>query len=256
MYGGTVEGNLSNGGELDAFVDQTYLRVDFETLNPVYVNFDLSLECHAGGFYLCDLEDSTKTYLPVGAAPSAQLQLPTDKDSIVLWMPYYKGNKCFAGWSDKDPGSYGNNDSLFKVLSINNYHVFSSNTSESSAKTLYAIWKDCSAVGGAPTPTVVLKNGTEHATLSVLQKFGERIISHEVPDEGISLAGDAFDFYVNTYSCFSGSYYGCTSAEAGYSIDKSAFSLAYTYDDGNGMSAPTAVASMPSSFLMAVHETA
>ena len=207
---GTVPINLQNGSEFD-FTKTTYLYVKFIALDPVYVKYDLSLPANSA--------DSANVNLPVDAAPMTTLKIDTDKDSVEFWKPF-RSDKCFMGWSEKS--TYTTGDSLYKVLSANNYYVFENSTDESSAKTLYAVWQDCSNLPAPQTPTVALKNNIEHATLALYQKFGDTKIYHMVPSgTTVSLAGDAFDFYVDESE---------TVMDPGYSLDENA-TLEVTYKD-------------------------
>ena len=220
---GTVDGNLHNGDYVDA---RGYGEWDvrFIELKPVYVEYDLSVNS----------ADLASVNLPVEAAPTGVLEINTYEDSVAFWKPFRTDDKCFMGWSDKAAALFSAaTDSLYKVLSANNYHVFESNTDENSAKTLYAIWDDCSSLPAPPTPTVALTNGIEHATLALYQMFGNTKISHKVPSGAtVSLAGDAFDFYVDGNSSV---------ADAGYILDNTLNKLAYTYVAGTETTSPVEV---------------
>ena len=220
---GSVDGNLHNGDYVDARGYGEW-NVHFVELKPVYVEYNLSVNS----------ADLANVNLPVEAAPTGMLEINTYEDSVALWKPYRTDNTCFMGWSNKAADLFSAaTDSLYKVFSANNYHDFES-TDENSAKTLYAIWDDCSNLSAPPTPTLALTNGIEHATLALYQKFGNTKILHKVPSGAtVSLAGDAFDFYVDENN---------TVVDAGYIMDNTLYKLAYTYVAGTETTAPVVVA--------------
>lgn len=215
---GTTSEVLLNGSEFD-FMNGLNMAVDFVELKPVYVTFDLSLKTS---------EDSSKTYLPVGSFATGSLKMEKEKDIVEFWKPF-RTDKCFSGWTTVKADAFKAGDPIFPSLNASNYIDFSKD--EKSPTSLYAVWNDCA--GKAPTPTVVLKNGNAHTTLVLYQKFDSKSLRHEVPDAGISLAGNAFDFYIDEVM---------TEVEAGYSVDFAAYKLSYTYATASGTSNPKDVA--------------
>ncbi len=217
---GTTSEVLLNGSEFD-FMNGLNMAVDFVELKPVYVTFDLSLKTS---------EDSSKTYLPVGSFATGSLKMEKEKDIVEFWKPF-RTDKCFSGWSTVKADAFKTGDPIFPALDATNYIDFSKD--EKSPTSLYAIWSDCA--GAAPTPTIVLKNGNEHTNLVLYQDFGSKSLRHEIPDAGISLAGNAFDFYIDESK---------TVVEAGYSVDFATYTLSYTYATSSGTSNPKDVASV------------
>lgn len=215
---GTASEVLLNGSEFD-FMNGLNMAVDFVELKPVYVTFDLSLKTS---------EDSSKTYLPVGSFATGSLKMEKEKDIVEFWKPF-RTDKCFSGWTTVKADAFKAGDPIFPSLNASNYIDFSKD--EKSPTSLYAVWNDCA--GKAPTPTVVLKNGNAHTSLVLYQKFDSKSLRHEVPDAGISLAGNAFDFYIDEVM---------TEVEAGYSVDFAAYKLSYTYATSSGTSNPKDVA--------------
>lgn len=215
---GTTSEILLNGSEFD-FMNGLNMAVDFVELKPVYVTFDLSLKTS---------EDSSKTYLPVGSFATGSLKMEKEKDIVEFWKPF-RTDKCFSGWTTVKADAFKTGDPIFPALDATNYIDFSKD--EKSPTSLYAIWSDCA--GAAPTPTIVLKNGNEHTNLVLYQNFGSKSLRHEIPDAGISLAGNAFDFYIDESK---------TVVEAGYSVDFATYTLSYTYATSSGTSNPKDVA--------------
>ena len=215
---GTSSEVLLNGSEFD-FMNGLDMAVDFVELKPVYVTYDLSLTSS---------EDSSKTYLPVRSAATGSLKMEKEKDVVEFWQPF-RTDKCFSGWSTIKADVFIKGDPVYTSLDATNYIDF--NKDEKSPTSLYAIWYDCA--GAAPTPTIVLKNGNEHTTLVLYQEFNSKYLRHEIPDAGISLAGSAFDFYIDETK---------TVVEAGYSVDFAAYKLSYTYATASGTSNPKDVA--------------
>ena len=215
---GTASEVLLNGSEFD-FMNGLNMAVDFVELKPVYVTYDLSLKSS---------EDSSKTYLPVGSVAAGSLKMEKEKDVVEFWKPF-RTDKCFSGWSTVKVDAFKTGDPIFPALDATNYIDFSKDAN--APTNLHAIWNDCA--GKAPTPTVVLKNGNAHTTLVLYQKFDSKSLRHEVPDAGISLAGNAFDFYIDEVM---------TEVEAGYSVDFAAYKLSYTYATASGTSNPKEVA--------------
>ena len=215
---GTASEVLLNGSEFD-FMNGLNMAVDFVELKPVYVTFDLSLKTS---------EDSSKTYLPVGSFATGSLKMEKEKDIVEFWKPF-RTDKCFSGWSTVKADAFKTGDPIFPALDATNYIDFSKD--EKSPTSLYAIWSDCA--GAAPTPTIVLKNGNEHTNLVLYQNFGSKSLRHEIPDAGISLAGNAFDFYIDESK---------TVVETGYSVDFATYTLSYTYATSSGTSNPKDVA--------------
>ena len=215
---GTASEVLLNGSEFD-FMDGLNMAVDFIELKPVYVTYDLSLKSS---------EDSSKTYLPVGSAAAGSLKMEKEKDVVEFWKPF-RTDKCFSGWTTVKADAFKTGDPIFSALDATNYIDFSKDAN--APTNLHAIWNDCA--GKAPTPTVVLKNGNAHTTLVLYQEFNSKYLRHEIPDAGISLAGKAFDFYIDETM---------TLVEAGYSVDFAAYKLSYTYATASGTSNPKDVA--------------
>ena len=215
---GTSSEVLLNGSEYD-FMNGLDMAVDFVELKPVYVTYDLSLT---------SAEDSSKTYLPVRSAATGSLQMKKEKDVVEFWQPF-RTDKCFSGWSTIKADVFIKGDPIFTSLDATNYIDFSKDAKAPTK--LYAIWYDCA--GAAPTPTIVLKNGNEHTTLVLYQEFNSKYLRHEIPDAGISLAGSAFDFFIDETK---------TVVEAGYSVDFAAYKLSYTYATASGTSNPKDVA--------------
>ena len=215
---GTSSEVLLNGSEYD-FMNGLDMAVDFVELKPVYVTYDLSLT---------SAEDSSKTYLPVRSAATGSLQMKKEKDVVEFWQPF-RTDKCFSGWSTIKAEVFIKGDPIFTSLDATNYIDFSKDAKAPTK--LYAIWYDCA--GAAPTPTIVLKNGNEHTTLVLYQEFNSKYLRHEIPDAGISLAGSAFDFFIDEIK---------TVVEAGYSVDFAAYKLSYTYATASGTSNPKDVA--------------
>ena len=163
------------------------LTVNFIPLyEPMFVTYNLDLAKTAA--------DTSKTFVPTNAVVSEKITLKSDADSYKLWAPY-RTDKCFGGWSLKTAAERIAADAVYNEIdaSPNVYNAFSKDETEPTK--LYAIWKDCAA---NPEPTISVKNGSSNATLVLYQKFGNAVLRHEVPSNGISLVGDAFDFYVDT----------------------------------------------------------
>jgi hypothetical protein len=215
---GTSSEVLLNGSEFD-FMNGLDMAVDFVELKPVYVTYDLSLTSS---------EDSSKTYLPVRSAATGSLKMEKEKDVVEFWQPF-RTDKCFSGWSTIKADVFIKGDPVYTSLDATNYIDFSKDAKAPTK--LYAIWYDCA--GAAPTPTIVLKNGNEHTTLVLYQEFNSKYLRHEIPDAGISLAGSAFDFFIDETK---------TVVEAGYSVDFAAYKLSYTYATASGTSNPKDVA--------------
>lgn len=215
---GTSSEVLLNGSEFD-FMNGLDMAVDFVEQKPVYVTYDLSLTSS---------EDSSKTYLPVGSVAAGSLKMEKEKDVVEFWQPF-RTDKCFSGWSTIKADVFIKGDPVYTSLDATNYIDFSKDAKAPTK--LYAIWYDCA--GAAPTPTIVLKNGNEHTTLVLYQEFNSKYLRHEIPDAGISLAGSAFDFFIDETK---------TVVEAGYSVDFAAYKLSYTYATASGTSNPKDVA--------------
>jgi len=163
------------------------LTVNFIPLyEPMFVTYNLDLAKTAA--------DTSKTFVPTNAVVSEKITLKSDADRYKLWAPY-RTDKCFGGWSLKTAAERIAADAVYNEIdaSPNVYNAFSKDETEPTK--LYAIWKDCAA---NPEPTISVKNGSSNATLVLYQKFGNAVLRHEVPSNGISLVGDAFDFYVDT----------------------------------------------------------
>ena len=235
-YDGSFCEAFHNGDKLDIWDDNRddgSWHVRFTELNPTYVTYDLSLT---------RAEDSTKVYLPTGAAPTGTLKIDMDKDSLVLWKPF-RTDMCFMGWSEEDATSFdADEDSLYKVFSVNNYHVFSKDDEHPTK--LHAIWDACTSV---PTTSVVLKNGNSHATLALYQLFGNDTLRHVIPSvtaaSGIVLESSSYtdasgavrtgyDFYLDEVN---------TKPEFGYTLEN--YTLSYSYEpvDGSASVGPVAV---------------
>ena len=234
-YDGSFCEAFKNGSKLDIWDDNSddgSWHVRFAELNPVYVTYDLSLT---------SAEDSAKVYLPAGAAPTGTLKMDTDKDSVVLWKPF-RTDMCFAGWSEKSPDVHTTDDSLYKVLSVNNYHAFSKDAVYPTA--LHAIWDVCPS---APATSIKLKNGSDHASLVLYQLFGNDTLRHVIPSataaSGLRLVSSTYtdasgvdrtgyDFYLDEVN---------TKPEFGYTLEN--FALSYSYDpvDGSASVGPVTV---------------
>ena len=163
------------------------LTVNFIPLyEPMFVTYNLDLAKTAA--------DTSKTFVPTNAVVSEKITLKSDADRYKLWAPY-RTDKCFGGWSLKTAAERIAADAVYNEIdaSPNVYNAFSKDETEPTK--LYAIWNDCAT---NPEPTISVKNGSSNATLVLYQKFGNAVLRHEVPSNGISLVGDAFDFYVDT----------------------------------------------------------
>lgn len=209
---GTSAEIIKSGDELDVLSEMDW-TAEFVPLEPVYVTYDLSLKT---------AEDSSKTYLPVDAVVAGSLKMEKESDDIPFWTPY-STDRCFVGWSTIKADEFKPKDPLWTSLSALNYLDFSKD--ESTPTNLYAIWKDCSR-----DPWIILKNGSEHTTLVLSQTFDSRVLRHQIPDEGVFITNSflkdlVLDFNVDET---------WTKADAGYSVDFSAYKLAYTYVGGSG----------------------
>lgn len=209
---GTSAEIIKSGDELDVLSEMDW-TAEFVPLEPVYVTYDLSLKT---------AEDSSKTYLPVDAVVAGSLKMEKESDDIPFWTPY-STDRCFVGWSTIKADEFKPKDPLWTSLSALNYLDFSKD--ESTPTNLYAIWKDCSR-----DPWIILKNGSEHTTLVLSQTFDSKVLRHQIPDEGVFITNSflkdlVLDFNVDET---------WTKADAGYSVDFSAYKLAYTYVGGSG----------------------
>ena len=208
---GTSAEIIKSGDELDVLSEMDW-TAEFVPLEPVYVTYDLSLKT---------AEDSSKTYLPVDAVVAGSLKMNLEDDEIPLWKPY-RTDKCFIAWSTAKADELKPEDPQWNSLSALNYLDFSKD--ESAPTKLYALWETCS-----PTTTMVVKNGNEHTTLVLSQSFDSKVLRHEIPATGLALVGPAYDFIIDDVK---------TVIEAGYSVDFSAYKLAYTYATSSGTSEP------------------
>ena len=209
---GTSAEIIKSGDELDVLSEMDW-TAEFVPLEPVYVTYDLSLKT---------AEDSSKTYLPVDAVVAGSLKMEKESDDILFWTPY-STDKCFVGWSTIKADEYKPKDPLWTSLSALNYLDFSKD--ESTPTNLYAIWKDCSR-----DPWIILKNGSEHTTLVLSQTFDSKVLRHQIPKEGVFITNSSLndlelDLKIDET---------WTKADAGYSVDFSAYKLAYTYVGGSG----------------------
>ena len=209
---GTSAEIIKSGDELDVLSEMDW-TAEFVPLEPVYVTYDLSLKT---------AEDSSKTYLPVDAVVAGSLKMEKESDDIPFWTPY-STDRCFVGWSTIKADEFKPKDPLWTSLSALNYLDFSKD--ESTPTNLYAIWKDCSR-----DPWIILKNGSEHTTLVLSQTFDSKVLRHQIPKEGVFITNSSLndlelDLKIDET---------WTKADAGYSVDFSAYKLAYTYVGGSG----------------------
>lgn len=181
--------------------------VKFKRLAPIYVTYDLSLS---------SAEDSANTYLPADAKTAETLEIASAADSVPFWKPF-RTDVCFKGWSTTSLANFvEGDDSLFTAFNVDNFSEFS--TIGDNATKLYAIWGECSE---SPAKTLAVENGEEHAKLVLYQLFGNDTLFHEITNDGLTLAGDAFDFYLDQTR---------TAPEFGYNFaDEAEFALSYTY---------------------------
>lgn len=213
---GTSAEIIKSGDELDVLSEMDW-TAEFVPLEPVYVTYDLSLKT---------AEDSSKTYLPVDAVVAGSLKMNLEDDEIPLWKPY-RTDKCFIAWSTAKADELKPEDPQWNSLSALNYLDFSK---DSNAPTnLYAIWKDCSR-----DPWIILKNGSEHTTLVLSQTFDSKVLRHQIPKEGVFITNSSLndlelDLKIDET---------WTKADAGYSVDFSAYNVSYTYVTSSGTSEP------------------
>ncbi len=213
---GTSAEIIKSGDELDVLSEMDW-TAEFVPLEPVYVTYDLSLKT---------AEDSSKTYLPVDAVVAGSLKMNLEDDEIPLWKPY-RTDKCFIAWSTAKADELKPEDPQWNSLSALNYLDFSK---DSNAPTnLYAIWKDCSR-----DPWIILKNGSEHTTLVLSQTFDSKALRHQIPKEGVFITNSSLndlelDLKIDET---------WTKADAGYSVDFSAYNVSYTYVTSSGTSEP------------------
>lgn len=213
---GTSAEIIKSGDELDVLSEMDW-TAEFVPLEPVYVTYDLSLKT---------AEDSSKTYLPVDAVVAGSLKMEKESDDIPFWTPY-STDRCFVGWSTIKADEFKPKDPLWTSLSALNYLDFSKD--ESTPTNLYAIWKDCSR-----DPWIILKNGSEHTTLVLSQTFDSKVLRHQIPKEGVFITNSSLndlelDLKIDET---------WTKADAGYSVDFSAYNVSYTYVTSSGTSEP------------------
>ncbi|WP_407457244.1 InlB B-repeat-containing protein [Fibrobacter sp.] len=179
--GNYIIAELEDGDSLN-IMENLVFNAKFVNLAPIYVTYDLSLS---------SAEDSANTYLPTSAVTAGSVELESNADTVAFWKPY-RTDKCFAGWSTTSADRFTTGiDSIYQVLDADHFGDFSTN-SDNPTK-LFAIWQECTL----PEPTVVLKNGSEHTTVTLYQMFGEDSLPHEITTEGISLVGDEFVFHMD-----------------------------------------------------------
>ncbi len=179
--GNYIIAELEDGDSLN-IMENLVFNAKFVNLAPIYVTYDLSLS---------SAEDSANTYLPTSAVTAGSVELESNADTAAFWKPY-RTDKCFAGWSTTSADRFTTGiDSIYQVLDADHFGDFSTN-SDNPTK-LFAIWQECTL----PEPTVVLKNGSEHTTVTLYQMFGEDSLPHEITTEGISLVGDEFVFHMD-----------------------------------------------------------
>lgn len=208
---GTTMTNIADGSSFVVDGNDQELYVKFTSYGPYFVAYDLNAA----------EEDLKNIYLPRGAVPTAQFTGTADMTTLPLLTPV-NTERCFIGWSTAAEPADQETD-IFAAMSADILYTLSADVENPT--TLHAVWETCTA---EKTTALTLKNGDEHSTLVVYQLFGDDILPHTVPVEGINLESASFTDGENSYTGYQ--FYldqENTLPDDGYSLDLETVTLSY-----------------------------
>lgn len=208
---GTTMTNIADGSSFVVDGNDQELYVKFTSYGPYFVAYDLNAA----------EEDLKNIYLPRGAAPTAQFTGTADMTTLPLLTPV-NTERCFIGWSTAAEPVDQETDN-FAAMSADILYTLSADVENPT--TLHAVWGTCTA---EKTTALTLKNGDEHSTLVVYQLFGDDILPHTIPVEGINLESASFTDGENSYTGYQ--FYldqENTLPHDGYSLDLETVTLSY-----------------------------
>lgn len=214
---GTTMTNIADGSSFVVDGNDQELYVKFTSYGPYFVAYDLNAA----------EEDLKNIYLPRGAVPTAQFTGTADMTTLPLLTPV-NTDLCFIGWSTAAEPANQETDN-FAAMSADILYTLSADVENPT--TLHAVWGTCTA---EKTTALTLKNGDEHSTLVVYQLFGDDILPHTVPVEGINLESASYTDGENSYTGYQ--FYldqENTLPDDGYSLDLETVTLSYVVGEAD-----------------------